>query len=193
MTQDTPVEALHTILLGVTKYSWHGTHTPWKEKEKSVYAPRLQSTDTQGLSIPAIRAGCILQYANSLIGRQFKILVQMNTFHVHDLVSANQYQLIKATGTLAALLWVPEILDLENYLVCCERTSLPHHVYSLAHYYNRVMSTLQSQMYLTVQLNLTHQKSSQKSSTTFLPMLATISSDSGLSLALQPRPTNLLI
>ncbi|RXW15157.1 hypothetical protein EST38_g10696 [Candolleomyces aberdarensis] len=116
ITQDTPVEILHTVLLGVVKYSWHGTHTLWKDAEKSLYSSRLQSTDTKGLSIPAIRAGYIMQYANSLIGRQFRILVQTNTFHVHDLVSKDQYQFIKAVGVLAALLWVPEIQNMDEYL-----------------------------------------------------------------------------
>lgn len=71
-----------------------------------------------GLSIPALRAPYLVQYKNSLIGKHFKTLQQLAVFHLDEkLCSPQLFNLWKANGELRALLWYPEIKDMEGYLV----------------------------------------------------------------------------
>ncbi|THU78513.1 hypothetical protein K435DRAFT_876542 [Dendrothele bispora CBS 962.96] len=115
-TQDTPVEILHTILLGIVKYVWHMFHSKLSDDEQTIFVTRLQSTDTDGLTIPPLRASYMMQYRNGLIGKHFKALIQTMAFHVHDLTTPAEFQVIKAVGELGAVLWVPEINDMNQYL-----------------------------------------------------------------------------
>ncbi|KAF7333564.1 FAD-binding-3 domain-containing protein [Mycena sanguinolenta] len=96
-SQDTPVELLHTILLGVMKYIWHFLNTSqWSETDRHLLAIWLQSTDISGLTVPPIRAGYMIQYKNNLIGKHFKTLMQ--------------------PAILGPDFWVPEIDDMDYYL-----------------------------------------------------------------------------
>ncbi|KAJ6448104.1 hypothetical protein C8R45DRAFT_1115491 [Mycena sanguinolenta] len=116
-SQDTPVELLHTVLLGVIKYIWHLMNTTkWKDEDRHLLAIRLQSTDLSGLTVPPLRASYMMQYRNNLIGKHFKTLMQILAFHVDDIASPEQLKLIVAAGNLGARLWVPVINDLESYL-----------------------------------------------------------------------------
>ena len=45
------------------------------------------------------------------------MLAQVNAFHVYDLVETHQFSFTKAVAELSVLLWIPEIRNLEEYLV----------------------------------------------------------------------------
>ncbi|KAK0421515.1 hypothetical protein EV421DRAFT_1894749 [Armillaria borealis] len=113
---NTPGEILHTHLLGNDKYIWHSMSKSWSKEQDNTFAIWLQSSCTQGLTIPPPCAAYLVQYKNSLIGKHFKTLQQLAIFHLHDLCSPQIFELWKATGELGALLWYSEIQDMDAYL-----------------------------------------------------------------------------
>ncbi|KAJ3978510.1 hypothetical protein F5890DRAFT_1422552, partial [Lentinula detonsa] len=117
-SQDTPVEILHTVLLGIVKYIWYMTHSAMSEKDLELLAIRLQSTDIDGLTVPPLRAAYMIQYRNNLIGKHFKTLMQILPFHIHDFTKLDQahFTLVRSVGQFGSLLWIPEIENLNEYL-----------------------------------------------------------------------------
>ncbi|KAI0642270.1 hypothetical protein C8Q79DRAFT_918071 [Trametes meyenii] len=114
--RDTPVELLHTYLLGVEKYTWYHIHQAWSDVQKETFATRLQSSSLDGLSLPALRASWMLQHPNNLIGKHLKALQQLTIFHLDEsLCDHLAFDLCKATGELGALLWFHEIEDETEY------------------------------------------------------------------------------
>ncbi len=63
------------------------------------------------------------QYRNNLIGKHFKTLMQMMVFHVHNITTPAQFALVRAVGALGALLWIPEIDNMDQFLVSPKFTS----------------------------------------------------------------------
>ncbi|KAJ7769297.1 hypothetical protein B0H16DRAFT_1660998 [Mycena metata] len=118
--RDTPVEILHTYLLGNDKYVWYDTTKTWDpkkgDKNGPIFASRLQSASISGLSIPPPRPRYVVQYKNSLIGKHFKMLQQLGVFYLHDLCAPLILDLWKATRELGAYLWFPEIKNMDVYI-----------------------------------------------------------------------------
>jgi hypothetical protein len=95
------------------------THTSFNSENKKKYAIQLQATNRDGLAIGSFQASYIIQYANSLVRQQLKILAQVNIFHVYNCVDTAVLTLTQAVSELTALLWFPEIRDMEVYIVHC--------------------------------------------------------------------------
>ncbi|KAJ7466179.1 hypothetical protein B0H11DRAFT_1733316 [Mycena galericulata] len=115
-SQDTLVEILHTILLGDAKYTWYELHHNWTAVQQDIFTVRLQSTNLDGLTVPPIRAAYMMQYRNGLIGKHFKTLMQTTIFHIHDIVTPDQFTLVRALGELGPHLWTSVIDDMDTYL-----------------------------------------------------------------------------
>ena len=82
-----------------------------------IFQARLQSIVVDGMNIDPIRAAYIVQYKGSLIGRQFKAILQVISFTLYGLVKDTIRDLWVAAGHMVSLLWFPEIDGIEQYSV----------------------------------------------------------------------------
>ncbi|KAF8147592.1 hypothetical protein K438DRAFT_1910535 [Mycena galopus ATCC 62051] len=99
------------------KYVWHETTKAWSDAQGELFAARLQSASFDGLNMLPLRASYLVQYKNSLIGKHFKGLQQLAIFQLDGtLCSPAVFELWKANGVLGALLWYPEIRNMDQYL-----------------------------------------------------------------------------
>jgi hypothetical protein len=116
--KDTPVEILHTVLLGVVKYFWGQTIYLIKEgKFTDKFQARLTSISEDGLKIQKINAAYMCKYSGHLIGKHMKAIAQTMCFVVFDMVPRRVLNAWNVLGHLMVLLWHTRIDDLEAYLV----------------------------------------------------------------------------
>ncbi|KAJ7686893.1 hypothetical protein B0H14DRAFT_2307407, partial [Mycena olivaceomarginata] len=113
---DTPVEILHVVLLGVVKYWWRDAVSRQTSKGKEELKARLSSVDVAGLNTPPIRGHTYVQYAGSLVGRDFRVVLQVALVVLHGLIPDVHYQGWVALCNLAPLMFQPVIEHLPTYL-----------------------------------------------------------------------------
>ncbi|KAH9806620.1 hypothetical protein DFH28DRAFT_1179455, partial [Melampsora americana] len=70
---DTPVESLHVVLLGVTKYMYRDVISKLSPAELATITGRWQSFEIDGLNCAPIQPRNMVHYANSLLGKDFRV------------------------------------------------------------------------------------------------------------------------
>ncbi|KAJ7916453.1 hypothetical protein B0H13DRAFT_2449123 [Mycena leptocephala] len=118
--RDTPVEILHVVLLGVVKYWWRDAVSRQNSKGKEELRARLSSMDVSGLNTPPIRGNTYVQYAGSLVGRDFRVILQVALVVLHGLIPQAHYDGWVALCRLAPLMFQPAIDHLPTYLETLE-------------------------------------------------------------------------
>ena len=116
---NTPVEILHTVLLGFVKYFWRDAvnNQLGSNAQKDLLKSRINSLNISGLQIGQRLSGnTLVQYAGSLTGQDFHVIAQIAPFILYDLVSPTSF----AT-------WV----SLSNLVPLMSRSS-PHKTYCMA-------------------------------------------------------------
>ncbi|KAL1658383.1 hypothetical protein GGF50DRAFT_67362 [Schizophyllum commune] len=117
---DTPVEVLHTVLLGFVKYFWRDAISRQSSEGKERLKQRLSSLGVFDLGLPPLRGHTLVQWAGSLTGKDFRIIIQVAPAVLYDAVSPKIYEAWLALSRLAALLFRPKIYRLEEYLATLE-------------------------------------------------------------------------
>ncbi|TFK45608.1 hypothetical protein OE88DRAFT_1715312 [Heliocybe sulcata] len=115
--KDTPVEPLHTHLLGLIKYFW--AQTVWvleKSGKFHSFQTHLNSLNQDGLNIPNIMGDYMCRYRGGLIGKHFKTLSQVMAFAVHGLVDRKLQGAWDALGRLTVLIWATGIVNMETHI-----------------------------------------------------------------------------
>lgn len=119
---DTPVEILHTILLGFVKYFWRDVvqnQLKTNPIAKELLKTRLSSFDVSGLGpgVSKLSGHTLVQYAGSLTRRDFRLVAQAAPFVLYDLVPKPCYNTWVSLSNLVPLVWQAQIPDIDDYIV----------------------------------------------------------------------------
>jgi hypothetical protein len=117
---DTPIEILHVVLLGFLKYFWRDAIDRLSDEKKVVLKSRLTSMDLSGLdpSVTSLYGHTLVQYAGSLVGRDFKIIGQVAVFALYDLLDQPILDAWSALSALLPLVWMTKIENIDTHMVC---------------------------------------------------------------------------
>lgn len=113
------MEILHVILLGFVKYFWRDAVVRLREPDRQVLIARLSSFDVSGLGLPPLSGATLVNYARSLVGRDFCAIVQAAPFVLQGLngISTESLDVWLALSRVITLVWQPEIQHIENHIV----------------------------------------------------------------------------
>ncbi|KAH9808248.1 hypothetical protein DFH28DRAFT_998033 [Melampsora americana] len=113
---DTPVESLHVVLLGVTKYLYREMISNLSPAELMTVQGRWQGFQIDGLNVAPIQPRNMVQYANSLPGKDFRVVLQAAPFVFFELIPNNYRHCWIALVHLASLILQTRIFNKDSYM-----------------------------------------------------------------------------
>jgi hypothetical protein len=117
---DTPVETLHVVLLGVVKYLFRDTMhdlalKPGSKTFDDVFS-KWKSFSIKGLNVPPIIPTTLIQFNRSLVGKEFRTVLQTVPFVLFEHLSTEKRHLWTSLCLLGSYIFQSEITDLKVYL-----------------------------------------------------------------------------
>lgn len=113
---DTPVEALHVVLLGVAKYLYRDMVRGLSPGQTVLLQGRWQSLNIEGLNISPVQPRNLVQHANSLLGKDFRLVLQAAPFVFFEFLSDDHRHCWISLVHLASYVFQTQIFDKQAYI-----------------------------------------------------------------------------
>ncbi|KAH9815167.1 hypothetical protein DFH28DRAFT_1107682 [Melampsora americana] len=129
---DTPVESLHVVLLGVTKYLYRDMIAKLSTAELFTIQGRWELFEISGLNVAPIQSRNMVHYANSLLGKDFCVVLQAAPFVFFDFLSNDYRHCWISLAHISLYIFQTQIFDKQAYLadlnvvVACFLNQLVH-------------------------------------------------------------------
>jgi hypothetical protein len=112
---DTPVEILHSILLGPVKYLMRTTVASLDKIKKATFAARLRSSSYRALDRP-LSPTQMINHVGSLVGKDFRTFLQVAPFTLDGLVPPTLLDVWISLAKLSCLVYARQIIDIEEHV-----------------------------------------------------------------------------
>ncbi len=115
--QDSPFKVLHVVLLGMVKYFWRDAVSRQNAEGKAKLITHLNSIDTCGLGLPLLHGEILVYYASSLVGHNFRAVLQVAPAILYDMIPSEAYEAWLVLCRLTPLIFQPVIMNRTWYRV----------------------------------------------------------------------------
>jgi hypothetical protein len=106
------------VLLGAVKYLWGQTIFVLRQNGGlKEFQARLHALQSSGLDVSSILAEYMIKHCGNLIGKHFKIQVQVVAFALSSLIPADLLEFWISLGRLCVLIWTTSIANIDDYCV----------------------------------------------------------------------------
>ncbi|KAH9810567.1 hypothetical protein DFH28DRAFT_1131965 [Melampsora americana] len=127
--QDTPIETLHVVLLGITKYLFRDTMKSFgilkpAHQQHRLLSARWRAFNTKGLKMPRVQPTTLITYYQSLVGKDFRTILQAVPFVLFDYIPANKRHLWTSLCLLGSFIFQHEISHMKEYIENLEKSIL---------------------------------------------------------------------
>jgi hypothetical protein len=104
------------FLLGAVNYLFRDFMKGLDETQKDDLTALWSSFNTDSLNIPSIRPKSMVQYSSSLVGKDFRIILQAAPFIFFQFMNPSNIKLWSSLCHLGSLIFQTHIEDMDTYI-----------------------------------------------------------------------------